>query len=162
MKIHLGKLRISSPSFSHGQRIPDRHAVGEKPTSPPLAWSDPPGGTQSYAFVVHDPDAPLTYGFTHWVLYGIPASTTGIAEGGGDGFVQGLNSKGGHKYVPPAPPPGHGDHFYYFNLYALDEDLDLPPGLSSAELLERIDDHIIEQARIVGTYSNLTQEAWHH
>jgi Raf kinase inhibitor-like YbhB/YbcL family protein len=162
MRIHLGKLRISSPSFRHGERIPDRHAVGEKPTSPPLAWSDPPGGTQSYAFVVHDPDAPLTYGFTHWVLYGIPASTTGIAEGGGDGFVQGSNDRGGHEYVPPAPPPGHGDHFYYFNLYALDEKLDLPPGLSGAELLESIDDHIIEQARIVGTYSNLTREAWHH
>jgi hypothetical protein len=162
MKIHLGKLMISSPSFSHGERIPDRHAVGEKPTSPPLAWSDPPKGTQSYAFVVHDPDAPLTYGFTHWVLYGIPASTIGIAEGGGDGFVQGLNGRGGHEYVPPAPPPGHGDHFYYFKLYALDENLDLPPGLSRAELLQCIDDHIIEQARNVGTYSNLTREAWHH
>ena len=45
----------------------------------------PRGGTQSYASVVHDPDAPLTYGFTHWVLDGISASTTGIAEGGGDG-----------------------------------------------------------------------------
>jgi Raf kinase inhibitor-like YbhB/YbcL family protein len=121
-----------------------------------------PGGTQSYAFVVHDPDAPLTYGFTHWVLYSIPASTTGIAEGGGDGFVQGLNDWGGREYVPPAPPPGHGDHFYYFNLYALDKNLDLPPGLSRAELLEPIDDHIIEQARIVGTYSNLTRQAWHH
>src|SRR5258708_9626723 len=105
MKIHLGKLRISSPSFSHGERIPDRHAAGEKPTSPPLAWSDPPGGTQSYAFVVHDPDAPLTYGFTHWVLYGIPASTTGIAEGGGDGFVQGLNGGGRPRGVAACPPP---------------------------------------------------------
>jgi phosphatidylethanolamine-binding protein (PEBP) family uncharacterized protein len=137
MKIHFGKLGISSPSFSHGERIPDRHAVGEKPTSPPLAWSDPLGGTQSYAFVVHDPDAPLTNGFTHWVPYGIPASTTGIAEGGGDGFVQGLNGRGGHQYVPPAHRPV----------------------MARAELLERIDDHIIEQARIVGTYSNLTREA---
>src|SRR5260370_38172098 len=112
MKIHLGKLTISSPSFSHGERIPDRHAVGEKPTSPPLAWSDPPGGTQSYAFVVHDPDAPLTYGFTHWVLYGIPASPTGIAEGGGDGFVQGLDGGGGARggRAPPPPPPGAAPH----------------------------------------------------
>src|SRR5260221_11749441 len=98
MKIHLGKLRISSPSFSHGERIRDRHAAGEKPTSPPLAWSDPPGGTQAYSFVVHGPDAPLIYGFTPWVLDGIPASPTGTAEGVGVGFVQGLQCARG--------PPG--------------------------------------------------------
>jgi hypothetical protein len=54
----------------------------------------------------------------------------------------------------PAPPPGHGDHFYYFELYALAADLRLPAGLSRAELLALIGDHILEQARIVGTYRN--------
>ena len=148
MSFHLGNLKISSPSFGHGERIPEQHV------SPPIEWSNAPGGTSSFALVVHDPDAPMTYGFTHWVIYGIPAGATGIPEGGSDGYVKGANTTGGGEYLPPSPPAGHGVHHYYFELYALDADLDLPPGLSRNELLERIDDHIIEQARLVGTYSN--------
>ncbi len=30
---------------------------------------------------MHDPDAPLVDGFTHWVLYNIPGDTTELAEG---------------------------------------------------------------------------------
>jgi len=153
MKMHLGNLTISSPSFQPGERIPERHVSG-KPASPPLTWSGAPEGTQSFALVVHDPDAPLTYGFTHWVTYGIPADATGLAEGAVDGFVKGSNTLGNGDYLPPSPPQGHGDHHYYFELYALDADLNLTPGLTRAELLEQIDDHIIEQARIIGTYSN--------
>jgi phosphatidylethanolamine-binding protein (PEBP) family uncharacterized protein len=54
----------------------------------------------------------------------------------------------------PAPPDGHGPHHYYFWAYALDEDLDLPPGLDRLGLIERIEDHVIEQARLVGTYEH--------
>jgi phosphatidylethanolamine-binding protein (PEBP) family uncharacterized protein len=61
---------------------------------------------------------------------------------------------GDEGYIGPAPPPGHGTHHYYFWVYALDEDLDLPSGLGRRALLERIEDHVIEQARVVGTYSN--------
>jgi phosphatidylethanolamine-binding protein (PEBP) family uncharacterized protein len=32
--------------------------------------------------------------------------------------------------------------------------VDAGPGLTRRELLERIDDHIIEQARLVGTYQH--------
>jgi phosphatidylethanolamine-binding protein (PEBP) family uncharacterized protein len=51
-----------------------------------------------------------------------------------------------------APPPGHGLHHYYFWVYALDEDLDLRPGLDRRALHERIEDHVIGQARLIGTY----------
>ena len=55
-------------------------------------------------------------------------------------------------WVPPSPPPGHGEHFYYFHLYAVGPGPELAPGLSKDELLTAIDDAIIEQSRIVGTY----------
>jgi len=153
VKFHRGTLSISSPSFGHGERIPEQQVSGDRPAPPPVEWSNAPDGTASFALVVHDPDAPMTYGFTHWVIYEIPADATGIPEGSSDGYVKGANTMGGGEYLPPSPPAGHGTHFYYFELYALDADLDLPPGLSRNELLERIDDHIIEQARLVGTYS---------
>ena len=151
MKIHLGTLTITSSAFRHGERIPDRYADGNNPVLPPLSWTGAPEGTASFALVVHDPDAPTTYGFTHHVLYNIPATATELTPQ--TSATAGSNTAGADAYLAPAPPPGHGHHSYYFELYALDADLALPAGLGRAELLARIDDHIIEQARIVGTYS---------
>jgi phosphatidylethanolamine-binding protein (PEBP) family uncharacterized protein len=45
-------------------------------------------------------------------------------------------------------------HHYYFWVYALDDDLGLEPGLDRRALLERIEDHVIEQARVIGTYEH--------
>jgi Raf kinase inhibitor-like YbhB/YbcL family protein len=118
-----------------------------------LQWSGVPDGTQSFAIVSHDPDAPLVEGFTHWVLYGIPGAVNDVSEGTSD-FVAGGNSFGNSGYNGPAPPPGHGPHHYYFWVYALDSDLDLDPGLDRRTLLDQIEDHVIEQARLVGTYEH--------
>ncbi len=54
---------------------------------------------------------------------------------------------GNAGYNGPAPPPGHGVHHYYFWVYALDEDLELPPNLDRQALFAQIEDHVIEQAR---------------
>jgi Raf kinase inhibitor-like YbhB/YbcL family protein len=152
-QLNVADLRIRSSAFDGHQRIPDKHTGNGENVAPPLEWSGAPEGTRSFAIVVHDPDAPLVDGFTHWVAYGIPAETTNLPEGG-EGPTQGLNSMGEEGYMGPAPPPGHGSHHYYFWVYALDEDLDLPAGLDRRALLEQIEDHVIEQARVVGTYSN--------
>ena len=152
-KLNVADLRIKSPVFEGHKRIPDKHTANGENVAPPLEWSGVPEGTEAFAVVVHDPDAPLVDGFTHWVAYGIPGDTTSLPEGG-EGPVQGVNSMGEEGYIGPAPPPGHGPHHYYFWVYALDQNLDLPPGLDRRSLLEQIEDHVIEQARFIGTYSN--------
>ena len=101
----------------------------------------------------HDPDAPLPQGFTHWVLYGIPAATSKLPEGqGANVFTGGVNGTGKTGYVGPYPPPGHGQHHYFFWLYALDSPLNLKTGMTRDQLLDAIGKHVLEQARIVGTY----------
>jgi Raf kinase inhibitor-like YbhB/YbcL family protein len=154
LKINLGTLTIESPAFAHGTRMPDDQSSNGSGASPELRWSGVPSGTQSFALVAHDADAPLAGGFSHWVLYGIPGDLTGLPEGGGTEYVQGANGLGESGWVPAGPPPGHGDHFYYFHLYALDADSSLEAGLTADQLIARIDPHILEQARVVGTYSN--------
>ena len=151
--LNVADLRLRSPAFDNHERIPARHASDGEDVAPPLQWSGVPDGTRSFAIVVHDPDAPLVDGFTHWVAYGIPGDATGLPEGGGDA-VMGTTSFGATAYGGPAPPPGHGPHHYFFWLYALDADLELEPGLDRRALLERIEDHVIEQARLLGTYVN--------
>lgn len=150
-KLNVADLAVSSPAFEPHGEIPAGHRAGGENVSPALRWTGTPAGTRSFALVMHDPDAPLVDGFTHWVAYGIPADATGLPEGGGDA-VAGLNSRGEPGYTGPAPPPGHGLHHYYFWIYALDADLGLEPGLDRRALIARIEDHVIEQARVVGTF----------
>lgn len=152
-KLNVGDLRISSSAFAPHGPIPARHTGDGADVSPPLQWSGAPQGTRAFAVVVHDPDAPLVDGFTHWVLYGIPDGISGVAEGVSD-YAAGKNSFGNAGYNGPAPPPGHGAHHYYFWVYALDSELDLEPGLDRRSLFARIEDHVIEQARTIGTYEH--------
>jgi Raf kinase inhibitor-like YbhB/YbcL family protein len=151
-ELNVADLKLTSTAFHHHERIPDRHSGDGEDVSPELMWSGAPEGTKAFAIVVHDPDAPLVDGFTHWVAYGIPGDVNTLPEGGHDA-IQGTNSMGNTGFNGPAPPPGHGSHHYYFWIYALDEDLQLEPGLDRRALLDAIEDHVIEQARLVGTFS---------
>ncbi len=153
MSLKLGNLRITSPAFPSMGSIPKRYGGDGENKSPPLEWTGAPAGTQQFALISHDPDAPMAHGFTHWVVYGIPSTTTKLAEAQGpSAFVAGLNDTGKPGYLGPYPPSGHGPHHYYFWIYALDVKSNLRPGMNRSQLLETIKDHVLEQARLVGTY----------
>ena len=155
MGFALSDMNLASPAFAQGESIPAIHTGESDDTSPELTWSNAPDTVKSYAVICHDPDAPLvkpgTYGYVHWVLYGIPGNLTGLPEGVDD-YVQGVNDFGNPGYGGPMPPPGHGKHHYFFWLLGLDTEPDLPPGLTMWELLERIEPNIIAMNRLVGTY----------
>ncbi len=155
MKLNLGDLAITSSAFQQDQRMPARHAADHENVSPALSWSGVPAGADQLVLLCHDPDAPLADGFTHWVLYNIPADVTSLAEGQpNDAFLGGINDTDATGYFGPLPPQGHGSHHYYFHLYAIEPGVQLPAGLTRKQVLDIIADHIITQARIVGVYSN--------
>jgi Raf kinase inhibitor-like YbhB/YbcL family protein len=148
-------MKLESQAFETGGAIPKQHTGEGEDVSPPLAWSNVPDGTRSFAVICHDPDAPLvkpgTYGFVHWVLYDIPGDARSLAEAAKDG-TPGRNDFDAEGYGGPMPPEGHGRHHYFFWLLALDAELDLPAGLSMWSLLERIEPHVIGMNRLVGSY----------
>ena len=156
MGFALSDMTITSSAFDRDSPIPTKHTGEGEDVSPALSWSGQPDGAKSYALICHDPDAPLvkpgTYGFVHWVLYGIPEPVVGIPEGAGD-YIQGINDFGKLGYGGPMPPEGHGTHHYFFWLLALDADVDLEPGLTMWELLEKIEPNVIAMNRLVGTYT---------
>lgn len=156
MGFALSDMTLTSAAFETGGAIPEKHTGDAEDVSPALAWSNVPHGTKAFAVICHDPDAPLvkpgTYGYVHWVLYGIPATAAGLPEGTAD-FVQGVNDFGNPGYGGPAPPPAHGTHHYFFWVLALDADPALPAGLTMWELLGKIEPHVIGMNRLVGTYS---------
>jgi len=155
MGFALSKMKLSSSAFSDGGAIPAKHTGEAEDTSPALAWTDVPEGTQSFAVICHDPDAPLikdgAYGFVHWVLYNLPGSTRSLAEGTTEG-VAGANDFGKSGYGGPMPPEGHGTHHYFFWVLALDRELELGPGLTLGQFLEKSEPHVIGMNRLVGTY----------
>jgi len=156
MGFALSDMQLTSTAFEHGGAIPSKHTGEGEDSSPALAWKDVPDGAKAFAVICHDPDAPLvtpagTYGFVHWVLYNIPGSTTGLAEGS-DGFTNGKNDFGNEAYGGPMPPNGHGTHQYYYWVLALNDASELEAGLTLWQLLERIEPNLIGMNRLVGTY----------
>jgi Raf kinase inhibitor-like YbhB/YbcL family protein len=156
MGFALSDMQLTSTALEKGGRIPSRHSCEGEDTSPPLSWRNAPEGTKAYAVICHDPDAPLvspegTYGFVHWVLYNIPATSTSLAEGCSE-FTSGKNDFGLQAYGGPAPPNGHGEHRYYFWVLALKEFVELPAGLTMWQLLEQLEASLIGMNRLVGTY----------
>ena len=155
MAFALSKMKLESTAFEPGGKIPQKHTGEGEDTSPAFHWSLAPEGAQSFALVCHDPDAPRVedgqYGFVHWVLYNIPGNVTEIPEGV-DNYTLGVHSRNKPGYMGPMPPQGHGVHHYYFMLFALDEQLMLPEGLTFWQLLEKIEPHLLATNRLVGTY----------
>jgi Raf kinase inhibitor-like YbhB/YbcL family protein len=149
-------LRLTSAAFSDGAAIPKKYTDDGEDVSPPLRWTEPPEGTQSFALVADDPDAPRGT-WVHWVAYGIPASVRELPEGVPaeeripQGGVQGRNDFDRLGYGGPAPPPGK-PHRYFFKLYALDFMPDLPAGQTKAEVMQAIEDHVLAETQLMGTY----------
>lgn len=151
-------MRISSSAFRDGERIPTKYTADGDDLSPPLAWEDVPAETRQFALVCDDPDAPTPQPWVHWVLYQIPASVRALPEGVSTAAPVGREGKNSWKqgktigYRGPAPPPGHGVHHYHFRLYALDTELDLPPGIDKPALVGAMDGHILAACETIGTY----------
>ena len=149
-------LQLSSTAFSNGGSIPKKYTCDGPDVSPQLAWSGAPAGTQGFALIADDPDAPVGT-WVHWVLYNAPASAHEFAEGMKkeeqlpDGTLQGRNDFRKIGYGGPCPPPGK-PHRYFFKLYALDAKLNLKPGATKAELESAMKGHILAQAEWMGRY----------
>ena len=133
--------------------------------SPEMSWSNAPRSTTSFVVVLYDDTA----AFTHWGMYNISASATGLPENAGvagssygsqifnDFFV-------GAEYDGPCPPANVRPdvHHYVLTVYALDTTLHLPSSQNfpaSAESLYQAlikvgkAGHILASSKIVGLYS---------
>jgi Raf kinase inhibitor-like YbhB/YbcL family protein len=154
------KLILKSDAFEDGHEIPRKYTCEGEDISPGLTWEGLPEGTASLVLIVDDPDAPDPAAprmvWDHWVLYNIPPTANGLAEGVlpeslPQGCTEGINSWGRTSYGGPCPPVGR--HRYFHRLYALD--IQLPAELghpNKNDLLLAMEDHILAHTELVGTY----------
>lgn len=150
------RMELKSAAFSQGGAIPPKYTCDGDDISPALSWSAGPDGTQSFALIAEDPDAPMGT-WTHWVMWNIPASERSLPEKVAgekqlaNGAVQGTSSFKKVGYGGPCPPGGK--HRYFFKLFALDKKLSLEPGARKEDLLKEIKGHILGEAQLMGTYT---------
>lgn len=153
-------MKLVCSEFPNGKPIPQRFTCDGGDISPQFWWEEAPRETKSFALIIHDPDAPGRDGFTHWVVYDIPASVKKIPENVPPNRdrvpnvgVQGRNDAGKIGYMGPCPPSG--THRYFVGLYALRKELGLPPGRTRQELESAMEGQIIEKAETMGTYARV-------
>ncbi len=150
------QLKLQSPDFASGANIPKQFTCDAEDISPALAWNDPPAGTQSFALIADDPDAPVGT-WVHWVLFDLPANTRSLPQNVSkieqlpDGSRQGHNDFGKIGYGGPCPPPGK-PHRYFFKLYALDKKLNLQPGVTKKDVERAMQGHILAQGEWMGRF----------
>ena len=142
-------MKIASSAFENNAQIPSKYTCDAENINPPLEISEIPEGTVSLALLVDDPDAPAG-DWVHWLVWNIPPSTESIAEGSAPQGVEGTTDFGKTEWGGPCPPSG--THRYFFKLYALDTELDLPETAKKVDLLNAMDGHVLEQVEIVGLY----------
>lgn len=158
-------LIMTTTAFEDGGVIPDKYTQKvTSPVSPELKWSQVPPGTQSFVLLVHDLEPVLNrtskMDITHWLVWNIPANSTGLPEGVpagdmADGSRQlSLRSNG---YLGPGAPAGPYHH-YVFELYAIDTKLDVTqaPGQAAADVrnavINAMDGHVLGKAVLVGRF----------
>lgn len=148
-------ITITSPAFSEGSSIPTKYTCDGNDSSPELKWTGIPAEANSLALIVDDPDAPRGT-WVHWIVYNMPASTSGLPENVTEGEpVPGGGTQGNSSWRRPGyggPCPPSGTHRYFFKLYALDGPLNLPQGATKMAVLRAMEGHILAEGQLMGTY----------
>jgi hypothetical protein len=159
---------LTSPTLKDDVMLPVKYAGNNcggsgpgKSISPPLAWSNAPPSTKSFAVIMIDPDGARGMGSVHWIAYNIPTTRKSLKEGDGNGsakdVTQGKNSRGTIGYTGPCGPPADAPHHYVIQLLALDLGAgSLQPGLDRDGLFKMINGHSLGPASMVVRYRRTT------
>ena len=157
-------MTLGTLAWPDGGQIPARYTQAGDQESPPFAWSNVPDGVASFVLIAHDVDAATGSGtddMLHWLLWNIPSSARSLAEGVPslsqlpDGTRQ--ISVSGPYYRGPGAAAAGPAHHYIFELFALDNSLDVPPvgaspSLTRAAVLAAMAGHVRGKAGYVGLF----------
>ncbi len=162
-------MTVSLTAWTDGGQIPSKYTQVGPETSPGVAWSNVPQGTESFVLVLRDLDAPTGNGMNslmHWLLWNIPGTSANIPQGLPEGFELDNGTRqisaSGPRYRGPGAMAGGSTHHYVMEVYALDAMLDvevvarIPRGSSPADnvrdaVFEAMNGHVLGK----GTYTGL-------
>jgi Raf kinase inhibitor-like YbhB/YbcL family protein len=161
-----GALDVTSSDFLPNAMMPAAVSEYAESASPQLAWTSA-ANARSYVVIMEDPDAKPQAPVVHWTMWNIPGSLTHLPQGvqkqarltEPDGVLQGRNTRGSVGYSGPHAPVGDAPHRYHIQVFALDEELDLPGGTDRDTLLAKMDGHVVAKGELIGLYSQASNPA---
>jgi Raf kinase inhibitor-like YbhB/YbcL family protein len=142
-------MELHSTSLGDAGTLDRKYGKKADNISPQLSWSGAPKPTASFVLTLVDLD-PIARGYVHWVVTGIPADATELAE---NAAATGLPA-GAHEsqaYAGPFPPSG--THDYEFTLYAVGAAADVPAKAPLDQILHAIDPHVLARAKLVASFT---------
>ena len=156
-------LTLTTTAFADGTVIPNKYTQAGEQVSPALVWTNVPPGTMSFVLHMRDPDVARNKGTedqVHWLVWGIPGTATGMAEGQPKGPTLPDGSRqisaSGEVYRGPGAPASGPMHHYTFELFALDATIDVPAGAdawaSRTAVYDAMQGHILGKAVYVGLF----------
>lgn len=149
-------MRIMSPAFTNGHKIPSLYTCDGDDVNPELRFDGVPKEAKSLALIVDDPDSP-SGNWLHWSVWNIEPSVRLIPEDSVPPHArEGETDFSEVGYGGPCP--GYGEHEYRFTLFALDGALDVPEGAPRHVLEEAMKPHILASAELRGRYQRVKKE----
>jgi Raf kinase inhibitor-like YbhB/YbcL family protein len=150
---------LTSTAQEPGGKLADRNSAYFDNLSPPLRWTNVPD-VKAWAIIVEDPDAPQRQPFVHWMIWNILGEINSLPEGlptsdflaTPQGGIQGRNGMHGYGWFGPRPPEGHGVHRYYFQIFALDDFIEMGPETPLQELVNALKGNTIAKGEMMATY----------
>lgn len=152
----MNELTVRTPAFEQNGLIPEQYTGYGADTSPELILSNIDERAVSIAVMMDDLDHPRP-SYNHWIIWNIPVMQVipaDIPHGenveGLSGAVQG-RGYGKHRYRGPKPP-FNWSHRYQFNVFVLDDTMNLPSRSKKRDLLKAMEGHILQKAVLIGHY----------
>ena len=152
-------LQVSSLAFADHAPIPARYTADGEGLSPPLQWTGVPANAASLVLIVEDADAPTPHPLVHAIAVDLPPEDGSLQEGAitGAGEKAELVHEGRNSYfmagwLPPDPPPGHGQHRYAFQLFALGPGDRFGGTPGRDEVMEAVRERGLASGCLIGTY----------
>lgn len=143
-------MQLTSSAFDNGQEMAQKYGKKIENVSLPLAWSDAPAETKSFALSIVDKH-PVARNYVHWLVADIGADATSLKEGAASAGMP-AGAKELKPYAGPFPPSG--THDYEITLYALrTEKLDVPSKVNLEVFTDAVRNDTIATAVLTGTFT---------
>ena len=162
------RMTLTSPAFQDYAPLPLKYApnaasmVTFDAPSPPLAWSNPPAGTVSYALTMTDMEG-SSGGYPQdvllWMVVNMPNNANsrllaeGIQRGRTSMLPEGVFQRSflTNGYIGPQPGANVSSHHYLFELFALNTMLDVPRDVTLEQLRTAMNGHQTGRVALIAT-----------
>ena len=145
-------IEVSSGAFGYNEPIPAQYTADGDGLSPPLEWRCVPMSAEAVVVVVEDADSPTSLPVVHSIMWDLPGTDASLPEGALKDKRCAANDGLAATWLPPDPPPGHGQHRYVFQVFALDTVPRFESRPGRTELLDKIKGHVLAKGLLIGTY----------